>query len=46
MRVFQGSPLVPRVYVYREVQYVEVVGPGHTGIPSVWKDGVELAFDT
>ena len=25
---------------------MEAVGPGHTGIPSVWNDGVELAFDT
>ena len=22
-----------------------VVGPGHTGIPSVWNNGVEFAFD-
>ena len=44
--VFQGSPLGPRVYLYQEVQYMEAVGPGHTGIPSVWNTGVELAFDT
>ena len=25
--------------------YLEAVGPGHTGIPSVWNNGVELAFD-
>ena len=25
---------------------MEAVGPGHTGIPSVWNNGVELAFDT
>ena len=46
MGVFQGSPLEPRVYLYQEVQYMEAVGPGHTGIPSVWNNGVELAFDT
>ena len=25
---------------------MEAVGPRHTGIPRVWNDGVELAFDT
>ena len=25
---------------------MEAVGPGHTGIPSVWNNGVELTFDT
>ena len=44
--VFQGSPLGPRVYLYQEVRYMEAVGPGHTGTPSVWNDGVELAFNT
>ena len=43
---FQGSPPGPRVYLYQEVQYMEAVGPGHTGILSVWNNGVELAFDT
>ena len=44
--VFQGSPLGPRVWLYQEVQYMEAVGPAHTGIPSVWNNGVEFAFDT
>ena len=44
--VFQGSPLGPGVYLYQEVQYMEAMGPGHTGILSVWNDGVELAFGT
>ena len=44
--VFQGSPLGPRVYLYQEVQYMEAVGPVHTGIQNVWNNGVEFAFDT
>ena len=46
MGVFQGSPLGPRVYLYHEVQYMTAARPGHTGIPSVWNNGVEFAFDT
>ena len=46
MGVFQGSPLGPRVYLYQEIRYMQAVGPGHTGIRSVWNDGGELAFDT
>ena len=44
--VFQGSPLGPRVYLYQEVQYMEALGPEHTGTPSVWNNGGKLAFDT
>ena len=46
VEVFHGSPRWPRVYLYQEVQYMKAVGPGHTVIPSVWNDGVELAFST
>ena len=32
--------------MYKKGQYMAVVGSGHTGIPSVWNNGVELAFET
>ena len=44
--VFQGSPLGPRVYLYPEVEYMAEVGPGHTGLPGVWNNGVKYTFDT
>ena len=43
--IFQGSPLGPRFYMYQEVQYMAAVGPAHTGLPSVRKNGVEFAVD-
>ena len=43
--VFQGSPLELRVYFYQEVQYMAAVRPEYTGIPSVWTNGVEFAFN-
>ena len=36
----------PMVYLYQEVQYMAAMVPGHTGIPSVWNNGVEFAFHT
>ena len=48
-RAFQcrvGVPLGPRVCLYQKIQYMEGVGPGHTGLRSVLNNGVELAFDT
>ena len=32
--------------MYQEVHYMEAAVLGHTNIPSVWDDGVELAFNT
>ena len=42
--IFQGSPLGPRIYLYREVKYMDWVRRPVTGMPDVECRGGTMRF--